>query len=341
MAGASLVEHLGGMFDLKEASSEEGAWEALLSDHEIRLLIVDLAISNADGDELVARMRSSDIERVRELPIVVLSDEKADGDRERAFGATELVSKGRDVAQLLSRLDALLKGGAVQQECERNVNASRGVVSPLGVIPAAESLQTHAAPLLAKAVRADRNFVLLNVCIGLKHAAVDGSTVLPSPDVVASVGELLRRSVRQSDHVAKTGEANFTVATCSINFDSAHRFAHRVCRSIVNAHPLKNSRMSFVATCGLVSLTDDDVHPETITLDAMHKLARRRALLGLAHAVTGVVGQDEEAAFACGDRHGLALGALNDADEVAGGRGGENIVAFEAAKLLRRFAEDR
>jgi hypothetical protein len=121
--------------------------------------------------------------------------------------------------------------------------------------------------------------------------------------VVNAVGQLLQSTVRQSDIVAKSGDAEFTLATGSIQFDSARNFAQRICGAIASVNVVKDDGMQFVASCGLASLSEygPDATSATLSLNMLRDIAHQRAALGLHHAVSGVVGAEEEAAF----RHGM------------------------------------
>lgn len=295
---ATLVKRIEGLFDFREAHDGEQAWEILLLDPSIRVVITDLTMPKLDGYGLLQRIRNSKISRIREIPVIVVSgsDEREERARAKAAGATDLITKGIATAQLLSRLDILSRLVGTQHEFERNLEALVRNAQPEQAmeLQPAEALATQAGVLLAYSVRHKRNFVLLKVCVALRHSGLDGVTVKPPVVVVDAVGQLLRRTVRQTDLVAKTGEAEFTLATGSINFDAARCFAQRVCRAIAGAHLLQDSRMTFVASCGLVSLNEEDADPALLALEELQRRANRRALLGLERGWTGVTGPGDE-----------------------------------------------
>lgn len=308
---ATLIKHIEGMFEFREALDGEQAWETLLIDPNIRVVITDLTMPNLDGYGLLQRIRSSKISRIRDIPVVVVSgsDEFEERERAKAAGATDLITKGMDTAQLLSRLDILAKLVSTQHEFERSLEAlvSGALDGAPTLLPSPEALYTQAETLLATAVQNKRNFVLLNVCVGLKHVELEGRAAVPPASVIDAIGHLLRRTIRQTDHVAKTGDAEFTLVTGSINFDAAHTFAQRICLAIAAANLVKDSRMSFIASCGMVSLCSDGA-AGGVSVAAMRDDAHRRAILGLNNGITGVIGREEEAAFHLG-RKSSSLGA--------------------------------
>lgn len=303
---ATLIKHIEGLFEFREALDGEQAWEALLLDPSIRVVITDLTMPKLDGYGLLQRIRSSKVSRIRDIPVVVVSgsDEHEERERAKAAGATDLITKGIGTAQLLSRLDILSKLVGTQHEFERSLevlvrNVEAGSQSEL---PSLDVINTQAEALLVNAVKNRKNFVILNVCIGLKHVGLKGVAALPPGTVVDAIGQLLQRTVRQTDQVGKIGQAEFTLATGNINFDAARCFARRICRAVASAHLVQDERMSFVASCGLVSLSDDGIDTGTVSLRELQDIAHRRAALGLKHAITGVVGDVEETVLDRGER---------------------------------------
>jgi hypothetical protein len=152
----------------------------------------------------------------------------------------------------------------------------------------------QAEVLLAGAVKNRKNFVVLDVCIGLKHVALEGGAAAPPASVMDAIGRLLRATVRETDCVAKTGVAEFALATGGINFDAARTFAGRICHAIAAANLVPDGRMAFIASCGLASLGDDGPNHDDITLAWLREIAHRRAMLGMNRSVTGVIGLAEE-----------------------------------------------
>lgn len=300
---AALIKHIEGMFDFREALDGEQAWEALLLDPSIRVVITDLTMPKLDGYGLLKRIRESKVSRIRNIPVVVVSgsDEQEERDRAKAAGATDLITKGIGTAQLLSRLDILSKLVSTQYEFERGLEALVQQAHGDGRLSLAspEVLDVHAATMLANATRQGRNFVLLNVCIGMTGASPDGGLVAPPAAVVDAIGQLLRRTVRHTDCVSQTGDAEFTLATGNIHFDSARNFAQRVCGAIANADLVPDAGISLIASCGMVALAEfgNDTTTMNFSVAALRDLAGTRAQMGLARGTTAVVGPEEAAAF--------------------------------------------
>jgi two-component system, cell cycle response regulator len=337
---ATLIKHIEGMFDFREALDGEQAWETLLVDPSIRVVITDLTMPKLDGYGLLQRIRNSRVGRIRNIPVVVVSgsDEQEERDRAKAAGATDLITKGIGTAQLLSRLDILSRLVTTQQEFERGLEA---LVREVPAVPAdgpcsPEVFETQAEALLAAAVKSTKNFLVLDVCIGLKHVGLEGGAAAPPASVMDAIGRLLRATVRETDCVAKTGAAEFALATGGINFDAARTFAERICRAIAAANLVPDGRMAFIASCGLASLGDDGSNHEGITLAAMREIAHRRAMLGMNRSVTGVIGAVEEETLRNRPADHSALWTSTPAAEA-----GEHIDTPDLATLLQWIKEGR
>lgn len=339
---AVLIKHIEGLFDFREALDGIQAWEMLLIDPSIKVVISDLTMPKLDGYGLLQRIRASKISRIRNMPVVVVSgsDEQAERDRAKAAGATDLITKGIGTAQLLSRLDILSKLESTQHEFERGLEVlvERGDRAQHAVLPSAEEWQLQARGMHANAVRQDKNFVILHVCIGLKHTELEGYPVAPPPGITAAIGQLLFRTVRQSDCVAQTDVAEFSVATGSIHFDSARNFAERVCRAIAHANLIQAGEMNLIASCGVISVAESE--QQRINGDELAQMcviARQRAMLGLQHGITGVIGKAEADLL----QHGDTLGKLQHIDVVGPAIASDTDLSISMAELLQLIKEGK
>lgn len=107
----TLARQVEAVYDIREASDGVEAWETVLIDPTIRIVITDLTMPNLDGYGLLLRIRESRIRRIRVMPVVVVSgaQEAAEHARVHAAGATDLISKGATAAELLACLSMVLQ----------------------------------------------------------------------------------------------------------------------------------------------------------------------------------------------------------------------------------------
>jgi two-component system, cell cycle response regulator len=298
---ATLIKQIQGIFDFCEAVDGEQAWEKLLLDPSIKVVITDLTMPKLDGYGLLQRIRTSKLNRVSTMPVIVVSgsDEQAERDRAKAAGANDLIVKGMATAQLLSRLDVLSKLVSTQGEYERSLEVlvDKGAKASPAQLASPYTLQTQAESMLSYAIKHNANFVLLNVCLRLRRVIDQQESLeLPPHAVVNAIGQLLHGTIRHTDCVAKTAEAEFTVATGSISLDSAKAFAERLCNAVARAALIKDESANIIASCGLVSLCEyrrTELN-RTPSLNALWDIAHRRGALGAGQGISGVVSVQEE-----------------------------------------------
>lgn len=274
---ATLSKHLGDLFAFSEALDGEQAWETLLRDEGIDLLITDLTMPRLDGYGLLRRMRGSRSEHLRQMPVVVISGTDDDEERIQAknAGATDLISKGMPTAELVSRLDLLAQLVVAQKRSESGKDAE-SMLSPY-------AFQAEIEKLFAQTVRHGRDFALLNLAAGaVLHAGM---------------AERIRQAIRQTDLLACTGPAEFTIATTSLDEVAARSFAERLCAAARHALvPDDIAASGGVVCCGIAALAESGPN-RAVALHALWAAARRRCQTGLKHGRPGPIGSAEESAL--------------------------------------------
>ncbi|MET0964189.1 MAG: response regulator [Noviherbaspirillum sp.] len=259
---ATLCKHLGALYTFSEALDGEQAWEILLRDQDIDLLITDLTMPRLDGYGLLGRMRASPSQRLREMPVVVISGTDDADERRQAkdAGATDLITKGMPTAQLQSRLELLAQLVAAQKRCESGTGAAPAL-SPY-------AFQAEADQRLGHALRHQQDFALLNLSVGASAGMSDF-------DLAAR----LRQAIRQTDLLACTGAAEFSIATSGLDAPAVRGFAGRLCAAASQALAANGSAgAAVVVSCGTAVLSDLNT-PQAVATPSLHELwdaARRR-----------------------------------------------------------------
>lgn len=98
-------------FEVVLAEDGESGWERLCGDPRIEAVITDLMMPGIGGIELIRRIRSAPMTRVRELPIMVVTsmEEAAGRDEAMDAGANRLVPKPFSADDLLDPLRIFLR----------------------------------------------------------------------------------------------------------------------------------------------------------------------------------------------------------------------------------------
>jgi PleD family two-component response regulator len=234
---ASIVQHIRDRFDVREVTDGEAAWQAILLDSTVRVVITDLTMPKVDGFELLNRVRSSKVQRIRELPVVVITgeDEVAERDRAATLGATDFIQKGVAAAELIARLEVLVRLSATREalaESQASLESSRTVDGETELLN---------MPFFDKQVEKLISFARRNLSdVALICVRVELS--LPQQETwegevnqrIKLVGRTLAASIRLEDLGTRTDKFEFCVATPSSGLSGVLRFAARLRKVLEN-----------------------------------------------------------------------------------------------------------
>lgn len=234
---ASIVQHIRDRFDIREVTDGEAAWQAILLDSSIRVVITDLTMPKVDGFELLNRVRSSKVQRIRELPMVVISgeDEAAERDRAAGMGATDFIQKGVAAAELIARLEVLVRLSATREalaESQASLESSRTVDGETELLN---------MPFFDKQVEKLISFARRNlsdvalICVRVELSLPQQETWEGEVDQrIKLVGRTLAASIRLEDLGTRTDKFEFCVATPSSGLSGVLRFAARLRKVLEN-----------------------------------------------------------------------------------------------------------
>jgi two-component system cell cycle response regulator len=234
---AALSQHIRDRFDIREVIDGESAWQAILLDATIRVVLTDLTMPKVDGFELLNRVRSSKVQRIRELPVIVLSGEDDLAERERAasLGATDFVQKTTGAGELISRLEVLVKLSTTREalaesqaslDSARTVDPDTELLNPLFFDKQVEKLISFS--------RRNLSDVAL-ICIRVELSMPQAQTWEGELEQRAKlVGRALAASIRLEDLGTRSDRFEFAVATQSSGLSGVLRFAARLRKVLEN-----------------------------------------------------------------------------------------------------------
>jgi diguanylate cyclase (GGDEF)-like protein len=102
----SLTNILGSDYNIIEAEDGMEAWETLYKKPEIDLVLSDLSMPNLDGVGLLKKIRNSDDERVRNIPVIVITGNEEDAKTRTQLldeGANELITKPFNTPEMIEQ----------------------------------------------------------------------------------------------------------------------------------------------------------------------------------------------------------------------------------------------
>ena len=291
---AAIIKHIKGRFEVVEAADGEQGWAALSGDASVRVVISDLGMPVLDGYGLLQRMRASADPRIKTMPVIMISGDDENAQRERAsrLGATDFITKGVGAVELVARLDALAELAQVRQQLDtaRVAVAQQATTDPLTQLGTLSLLVKQGASMFSYAQRHRLPLAVVRVGLdrfdGLRGKIGDGV----ADQIVVAVARLIASRMRKEDVIARADVAEFAIAAPSTTSEAAAKFSGRLVEEIRGAKiTWQGRRLKITASVGIA---DSAIDPSESFADVFSVAGRR---LDRARAQQGdrVVAADE------------------------------------------------
>ena len=264
MVRTSLVKQIRGRFEFREEADGEAAWQALVIDPSIDLVLTDIGMPQLDGYGLLERIRSSRLPRLQHMPVIIISGDEDDAARERVrkLGANDFIMKGTGSTELLARLDSLARLGHARRELEesRVALAQQVVTDPVSGLPTLAYLARRGDEALAMGRRhhCETSLMVIEIDRFDQLGAAHGAEV---PQLVArKLARILATKVRQEDIVAEVASGRFAVLSPFSDVLACSLFAFRMQQAIDKlVMTYREERIRINVTIGVASSSVDAV----------------------------------------------------------------------------------
>ncbi|MDR1228202.1 MAG: diguanylate cyclase [Azoarcus sp.] len=295
MVRASLTKQVRHCFRIREEADGEAGWEALLVDPGIQLVLTDLGMPRLDGFGLLERIRASRVQRIQEVPVVIISGDEDDAARERALklGASDFVSKGAGCAEMTARLESLLTLADTQRDLARSRGAlaAQSPVDPVSGLATPAYLNHNGEQQLAQARR--HRLAISAMVIEIDH--YDQLVEWHGKRAAELVGHRLANSlaseVRREDTLTQVSGARFVVLSPSTPVADCCAFALRMQKSMENLVMIYHEeQIRITVTIGISGSERDDAQ----SIDAFIENAAERVRRGVAAGGNRIVGDEGE-----------------------------------------------
>jgi two-component system cell cycle response regulator len=264
---ATFATVLKAVLPVREEADGEAAWKAIQEDPSIVLVFTDLDMPKLDGFGLLAHIRASDDERVKGLPVVVISGAEQAGvkERARAAGANDFISKTADPPELLARLDNVLKI-VTASEAETTTDRLTGALTE-------KYLRTECAKRFSYAKRHDAELSVMALRVDSAGDIVRAAGRDAAEQLIARIAKLLMGQVRTEDSVARTAAATFMVVASGTTAAQMLLLAKRLHGQLLQARvAYAGQPLRIAASYGVSSLHIDAVD----SFDELMALATKR-----------------------------------------------------------------
>jgi CheY-like chemotaxis protein len=114
----AMIKILGDGYEVIEAEDGMKGWNQVLGNSSIEVVISDIEMPNMDGYSFICRIRASEDEALRNIPVIVITGAEDDITRERAYacGANDFILKPIDKQQMLSCVNAHLEKAPEEEQ---------------------------------------------------------------------------------------------------------------------------------------------------------------------------------------------------------------------------------
>ena len=255
---------LRGAFDVREEADGEAAWAASESDPSIAMVFTDLDMPKLNGFGLLARMRTAKDARIRELPVVIISgaEEPATKERAREAGAQDFISKSADAAEVLARLDNVLRLVATRKELEaaKEARAARPTQDRLTGTLTGEYLLTESRKRFSFARRHSADLAVMALRVDSLRDIARTAGKEAADQVLARIAKLVTGQIRAEDSIARTAAATFVVVAPATTAAQMQNLAERLRTQLEEAKlTFAGQPLRIVSRFGVASLAQERV----------------------------------------------------------------------------------
>ena len=260
MVRAGLARHLEGRFEIREESDGEAAWQSLVLDNAIQAVISDLQMPKLNGYELLGRLRSSRLSRLKEMPFIMISGDESEEDRLRAkaLGVSDFVTKGAGTAEILTRLKHLLE----LTEARGNLASSRDqmVQDPFTGLFTAKYLELQAAQALSHVARHGGEVSVVVLGFDDLPALRERLGADVTEQVALRFAKMLSGKLRREDSLGHFGPGHYAIVSPGTTPALCASFAERVREAVEVARvSVQGKALALTVSLGVSSVPQDRV----------------------------------------------------------------------------------
>jgi len=281
-------------FEVREEANGETGWQAITTDPSIVVVFSDIQMPVLDGFALLERIRQSEDQRIRSMPVIVISGNEDDATkkRARAAGANDFITKTTDGTEILSRIDNLLHLVEAKQQLVVNKQAldQTATRDPVTGAFTPHYLATEGAKHYSHARRHGGPLAVLTFRIDSYGEIAGKVGKIVADQLLAKVAKLVMGTLRAEDSMGRTAEATFTVLFPGTSSQQALNFARRMHEQLEKAQVTYRDQVLKIRTSlGLAALDVDTV----ASIEDLMKAAQQRLQDAASRKVQRPAEQDE------------------------------------------------
>ncbi len=272
IARATIIKHLGAHYDCREEGDGEAAWQILVLDQSIDLVICSLSLPILSGDDLLVRVRASRLSRLNQMPMLMISGDDAETlTRAQSHGASDFIGRNAVQAELLTRIDSLLKLSRIRKQLHDNLelnvqNPATGLFTrkyiELQAIQAISLAQRHNSDVSVMLLDFD-SFDELRTTYGQEAAA----------ELQKRFVTVLSSKIRKEDSLGHFADSRLVIISPGTSIHGCEIFGNRLRNGICSANiSIHGQRLNLSVSIGISNTPTD----KASTAEALLELAAQR-----------------------------------------------------------------
>ena len=259
MVRAMLIKQIRDHYDFREEADGEAAWQVLVLDHSIQLVICSLSLPVLDGNGLLDRVRSSRLQRLSQMQMLMIAgDNDAAIERAKSHGASDFLTRSTGGVELLARIDSLLKLAQAQNQLKENQeqhvqNTETGLFTR-------KYIELQAAQAMSHALRHDSEVSAMVMSFDNVGALREEHGIEVVEQLQKRFTAMLISKIRKEDSLGHFSGSQLVVISPGTPFPSCESFGNRLREAIhvanITAH---GQRLNLSVSVGVSNTPVDGV----------------------------------------------------------------------------------
>ena len=272
---AMIIKHIRGSYEFREEADGEAAWQILVLDQSIDLVICSLSLPVLDGSGLLTRVRASRLARLAKMPMLMISGDNEEAlERAKLNGASEFIHRGTGREELLERISSLLKPAPAAAPKFSKSNSSNGNADFLQTkIFTDVDVDLEASHVMSQALENNQEVSVMAIAFDhpktlLEQYGADAHNQLEQRFVA-----ILRSKLRQEDSLGEFINHQLLVVSPSLSTHVCISLGERLQKTLAEASlAIQGQRLNLTISIGVSNSHDDQI----TSLDILSKQAIAR-----------------------------------------------------------------
>ena len=259
MVRAMLIKQIREFYDFREEADGEAAWQVLVLDQSVELVICSLSLPVLNGDDLLVRVRSSRLQRLSQMPMLMISGDNSEVlERAKSHGASDFISRNTVAAELLARIDSLLKLSQARNQLKENLE--QNVQNPDTGLFTRKYIELQAVQAMSHAMRHSSE-------VSAMVMGFDNVGELREEHGAETVAQLQKRfvsmligKIRKEDSLGHFAGSQLVVISPGTPYPACESFGNRLREAIRNASiSVRGHRLNLSVSIGVSNSPLDSV----------------------------------------------------------------------------------